>query len=45
MIKEAEALAKDGKGDKAMELTNKIAGQIKAITKQAELAKTAGPTF
>lgn len=45
MIKKAEALAKDGKGDKAMKLANKIAGQLEAIKKQAELAKSAGPRF
>jgi len=44
-IKKAEALAKDGKEDKAIKLAKTIAGQIDAIKKQAELAKTAGPTF
>jgi len=45
MIKKAEALAKDGKEDKAIKIAKKISGQIDAIKKQAELAKTAGPTF
>ncbi|KAG1707548.1 SoxAX cytochrome complex subunit A [Nymphon striatum] len=44
-IKKAEALAKDGKDKKAIKIANKIAGQIEAIKKQAEVAKTAGPTF
>ena len=45
MIKKAEALAKDGKEKKATKLANKVAGQLDIIKKQAELAKTAGPTF
>jgi len=45
MIKKAEALAKEGKSDKAMSIANTIAAQIDAIKKQAELAKTAGPQF
>lgn len=45
MIKKAEALAKEGKDKKAIKIANEIAGQIGAIKKQAELAKTAGPTF
>lgn len=44
-IKKAEALAKDGKKDKAIKLANKIAKQIEAIRKQAAIAKTAGPRF
>jgi len=42
-IKKAEALAKEGKKDKAIKLANKIAKQIDAIRKQAAIAKTAGP--
>jgi uncharacterized protein YabN with tetrapyrrole methylase and pyrophosphatase domain len=45
MIKKAEELAKDGKEEKAIKLANKVAGQLDAIKKQAELAKTAGPRF
>ncbi len=45
MIKKAEELAKDGKEKKAIKLANKVAGQLDIIKKQAELAKTAGPTF
>ncbi len=45
MIKKAEALAKDGKKDKAIKLAKKVAAQIEPIKKQAELAKTAGPRF
>ncbi len=45
MIKKAEALAKDGKKDKAIKIAKKIAAQIEPIKKQAELAKTAGPRF
>jgi hypothetical protein len=45
MIKKAEALAKEGKEDKAIKIANKIAAQIEPIKKQAELAKTAGPIF
>ena len=45
MIKKAEALAKDGKEKKAIKLANTVAGQLDLIKKQAELAKTAGPTF
>jgi len=45
MIKKAEELAKDGKEKKAIKLANKVAGQLDLIKKQAELAKTAGPTF
>jgi len=45
MIKKAEELAKDGKEKKAVKLANKVAGQLDIIKKQAELAKTAGPTF
>ncbi len=44
-IKKAEAAAKAGKDKKAIKLANKITGQIDAIRVQAELAKTAGPTF
>ncbi len=44
-IKKAEAAAKEGKDKKAIKLANKISGQIAAIRVQAELAKTAGPTF
>ncbi|MEH6455263.1 MAG: hypothetical protein V7749_03010 [Cocleimonas sp.] len=44
-IKKAEAAAKDGKDKKAIKLANKITGQMDAIRAQAELAKTAGPTF
>ena len=44
-IKKAEALAKEGKKDKAIKLANKIAKQIEAIRKQAAIAKTAGPRF
>ena len=44
-IKKAEALAKDGKKDKAIKLANKIAKQLDAIKKQAAIAKTAGPRF
>ena len=44
-IKQAEAAAKEGKDKKAIKLANKITGQILAIRAQAELAKTAGPTF
>ncbi len=44
-IKKAEAAAKEGKEKKAIKLANKITGQIEAIRKQAELSKTAGPTF
>jgi type II secretory pathway component PulJ len=45
MIKKAEALAKDGKTDKAIKIAKTIAAQIEPIKKQAELAKTAGPRF
>lgn len=45
MIKKAEELAKDGKEKKAIKIANKVAGQLEAIEKQAEAAKTAGPTF
>ena len=45
MIKKAEELAKDGKEKKAIKLANKVAGQLDLIKKQAEVAKTAGPTF
>ena len=45
MIKKAEALAKEGKEDKAIKIAKKVAGQIDAIKKQAEAAKTAGPVF
>ena len=45
MIKKAEALSKDGKDKKAMEVADKVTSQLAAIKKQAELAKTAGPTF
>jgi len=44
-IKRAEKAAKEGKDKKAIRLANKIAGQILAIRAQAELSKTAGPTF
>jgi hypothetical protein len=44
-IKKAEAAAKEGKDKKAIKLANKITGQIAMIRKQAELGKTAGPTF
>jgi len=44
-IKKAEAAAKAGKDKKAIKLANKISGQIIAIRAQAELSKTAGPTF
>ncbi len=44
-IKKAEAAAKAGKDKKAIKLANKITGQILAIRAQAELSKTAGPTF
>ena len=44
-IKKAEEAAKEGNDKKAIKLANKIAGQIAAIRVQAELAKTAGPTF
>jgi hypothetical protein len=45
MIKKAEALAKDGKEKKAIKLANLVAAQGKAALKQAELGKTAAPTF
>ena len=44
-IKKAEAAAEAGKNKKAIKLANKISDQIIAIRVQAELAKTAGPTF
>lgn len=44
-IKSAEKAAKAGKDKKAIRLANKISGQIVAIRAQAELSKTAGPTF
>lgn len=44
-IKSAEKAAKEGKDEKAIKLANKISGQIVAIRAQAELSKTAGPTF
>jgi len=45
MIKKAEALAKEGKDKKATKIANVVAGEIVAIRKQAEVAKTAGPHF
>lgn len=44
-IKKAEALAKEGKNKKAIKIASNIAGQLDAIKKQAELAKTAKPHF
>ena len=44
-IKKAEKAAEAGNEKKAIKLANKIAGQIEAIRVQAELSKTAGPTF
>lgn len=44
-IKKAEKAAAAGKEKKAIKLANKIAKQIEAIRIQAELSKTAGPTF
>jgi len=44
-IKKAEAAAKAGEDKKAIKLANKISGQIVAIRAQANLSKTAGPTF
>ena len=44
-IKKAEAAAKEGKDKKAIKLASIVTGQIEAVRKQAELSKTAGPTF
>ena len=44
-IKKAEAAAKEGKEKKAIKFAKKVSSQIVAIRAQAELAKTAGPTF
>ena len=45
MIKKAEAAAKDGKSKKAIKIANTVLAHSKAALKQAEVAKTAGPTF
>ena len=45
MIKKSEALAKAGKDKKAMKVADTVTSQLVVIKKQAELAKTAGPTF
>lgn len=44
-IKKAEKAAEAGKEKKAIKLANEIAVQIVAIRAQAEVSKTAGPTF
>ena len=45
MIKKAEALAKDGKKKEAIKIANDVVKHGKAALAQAELAKTAAPTF
>ena len=45
MIKQAEALAKDGKGEKAIEIANKVVMHGKAALAQAKLGETAGPAM
>ena len=45
MIKKAEALAKDGKGKKAIKIANTVVKHGKAALAQAKLAESAGPTF
>ncbi|MEE9326092.1 MAG: hypothetical protein V3U71_02275 [Cocleimonas sp.] len=44
-IKKSEKAAKAGKHQKAIKLAKIISGQIKAIRKQAAIAKSAGPKF
>lgn len=43
MIKQAEALAKDGKSEKAIEIANQVVKHGKAALAQAKLGKTASP--
>lgn len=45
IIKKAEKAAKAGEDQKAIRLAQIVAGQIKAIRKQAAIAKSAGPKF
>ena len=45
MIKKAEALANEGKTIEAKEIADKVVAQLDAIKMQAQLSKTAGPTF
>lgn len=45
MIKKAETAEKSGKGEKAIQLANRVIMQSKQALKQAQLAKTAGPHF
>jgi len=45
IIKKAEAAAKNGKNQKAIELANKITQQLASVRKQAAIAKAAGPRF
>ena len=45
IIKKAEAAAKDGKDQKAIQLANSITQQLASVRKQAAIAKTAGPRF
>lgn len=45
MIKKAEVLANNGETKEAKKIADKVAAQLDAIKMQAQLSKTAGPTF